>query len=91
MAWFYFCQALKCIGDLIESHPKHLDVLATKVLGEEPQLEPALNSILRIILRTSSKQEFVAADYVFKCFCEVSVVDFFLLMVAHHEHAKNIE
>ncbi|XP_058199643.1 golgin candidate 6 [Rhododendron vialii] len=64
------CTALRCIGDLIESHPKHLDVLATKVLGEEPQLEPALNSILRIILRTSSKQEFVAADYVFKCFCE---------------------
>lgn len=76
MGCFYFCQALRCIGDLIESHPKHLDVLATKVLGEEPQLEPALNSILRIILRTSSKQEFVAADYVFKCFCEVGVVDF---------------
>lgn len=37
--------------------------------------EPALNSILRIILRTSSTQEFFAADYVFKCFCEV-IYDF---------------
>ncbi|XAR49720.1 hypothetical protein NMG60_11033001 [Bertholletia excelsa] len=64
------CMALRCIGDLIASHPKNLDALASKVLGEEPQLEPALNSILRIILRTSSMQEFVAADYVFKCFCE---------------------
>lgn len=34
-------------------------------------MEPALNSILRISLRTSSMQEFVAADYVFKSFCEV--------------------
>lgn len=76
MGCFYFCQALRCIGDLIVSQPKNLDALASKVLGEEPQLEPALNSILRIILRTSSMQEFVAADYVFKCFCEVSVVDF---------------
>jgi len=64
------CTALRCIGDLIVSQPKNLDALASKVLGEEPQLEPALNSILRIILRTSSMQEFVAADYVFKCFCE---------------------
>ncbi|CAL5434034.1 unnamed protein product [Camellia sinensis] len=49
---------------------KNLDALASKVLGKEPQVEPTLNSILRIILRTSSMQEFVAADYVFKCFCE---------------------
>ncbi|KAL7183059.1 hypothetical protein ACSBR1_041693 [Camellia fascicularis] len=56
--------------DLIASRTKNLDALASKVLGEEPQVEPALNSILRIILRTSSMQEFVAADYVFKCFCE---------------------
>ncbi|GMP96314.1 hypothetical protein CsSME_00045008 [Camellia sinensis var. sinensis] len=39
---------------------KNIDALASKVLGEEPQVEPALNSILRIILRTSSMQEFVA-------------------------------
>ncbi|KAL6986295.1 Golgin candidate 6 [Sarracenia purpurea var. burkii] len=64
------CTALRCIGDLISGYPKNLDVLASKVLGEEPQVEPALNSILRIILRTSSMQEFVAADYVFKCYCE---------------------
>ncbi|KAI7994319.1 Golgin candidate 6 [Camellia lanceoleosa] len=44
--------ALRCIGDLIASHTKNLD----------PQVEHALNSILRIILRTSNIQEFVAAD-----------------------------
>ncbi|XP_030959643.1 golgin candidate 6-like isoform X2 [Quercus lobata] len=64
------CAALQCIGDLISGQPKNLDTLATKVLGEEPQMEPALNSILRILLRTSSMQEFIAADYVFKSFCE---------------------
>ncbi|CAL5356287.1 unnamed protein product [Camellia sinensis] len=67
---FYLYEALRCIGDLIASHTKNLDVLASKVLEEEPQVEPALNFILRIILRTSSMQEFVAADYVFKCFCK---------------------
>ncbi|KAL2935554.1 Golgin candidate 6 [Bienertia sinuspersici] len=64
------CAALHCIGDLIAQHPKNTDELARKVLGEEPQAEPALNSILRIILRTSSMQEFIDADYVFKNFCE---------------------
>ncbi|KAI9178652.1 hypothetical protein LWI28_029247 [Acer negundo] len=64
------CAALRCIGDLIASHPKNLDAISSKVLGEEPQVEPALNSILRIILRTSSMQEFIAADHVFKSFCE---------------------
>ncbi|KAK4846661.1 hypothetical protein QYF36_020498 [Acer negundo] len=64
------CAALQCIGDLIASHPKNLDAISSKVLGEEPQVEPALNSILRIILRTSSMQEFIAADHVFKSFCE---------------------
>ncbi|CAL5434008.1 unnamed protein product [Camellia sinensis] len=63
-------QALRCIGDLIANHPKNLDASASKVLGEEPQVEPALYSILRIILRISNMQEFVATDYVFKCFCE---------------------
>ncbi|KAK3413135.1 hypothetical protein EUGRSUZ_I01732 [Eucalyptus grandis] len=67
------CAALRCIGDLIAGHSKNIDALASKVLGEEPQVEPALNSILRIILRTSSMQEFTAADYVFKCFCENNV------------------
>lgn len=67
-------QALRCIGDLIAGYPKNVDILASTVLGEEPQVEPALNSILRILLRTSSMQEFVAADYVFKNFCEVDDV-----------------
>ncbi|KAL9266270.1 Golgin putative 6-like protein [Drosera capensis] len=62
--------ALQCIGDLIAGHPKNKDVLASKVLGDEPQVERALNSILRIILRSSSMQEFLAADYVIRCFCE---------------------
>ncbi|KAH9623712.1 hypothetical protein KSS87_013426 [Heliosperma pusillum] len=66
----YLFQALRCIGDMIAQHPKNIDELASKVLGEEPQVEPALNSILRIILRTSSIPEFLAADYVFKSFCE---------------------
>ncbi|KAF5819005.1 putative transcription factor bZIP family [Helianthus annuus] len=64
------CAAFRCIGDLIYGHRQNLDALASKFLGDEPQVEPALNSILRIILRTSSTQEFVAADYVFKSFCE---------------------
>ncbi|KAL3331396.1 hypothetical protein AABB24_034954 [Solanum stoloniferum] len=64
------CAALHCIGDLIANHPKNLEELASKRLGEEPDLEPALNSVLRILLRTSSKQEFMAADYLFKNFCQ---------------------
>ncbi|KAL4369524.1 hypothetical protein GQ457_05G010830 [Hibiscus cannabinus] len=64
------CSALKCIGDLVAGNQNNLDALSSKVLGEEPQIEPALNSILRIILRTSSMQEFIAADHVFKNFCE---------------------
>ncbi|KAI4348210.1 hypothetical protein L6164_008961 [Bauhinia variegata] len=64
------CAALRCIGDLIAGDSKNLDALGCKFLGEEPQVEPALNSILRIILQTSSIQEFIAADYVFKSFCE---------------------
>ncbi|KAK7395799.1 hypothetical protein VNO78_16369 [Psophocarpus tetragonolobus] len=64
------CAALRCIGDLIAGESKNCDVLSSKLLGEEPQVEPALNSILRIILRTSSMQEFIAADFVFKSFCE---------------------
>ncbi|VFQ68032.1 unnamed protein product [Cuscuta campestris] len=64
------CAALQCIGDLIAGQPKNLEALATKVLGDEPPMEPALNSVLRILLRTSSRQEFVAADYLFKSFCE---------------------
>ncbi|KAJ9549769.1 hypothetical protein OSB04_022312 [Centaurea solstitialis] len=64
------CAAFQCIGDLISGHRQNLDSLASKSLGDEPEVEPALNSILRIILRTSSMQEFIAADYIFKSFCE---------------------
>ncbi|XP_071692103.1 golgin candidate 6 [Rutidosis leptorrhynchoides] len=64
------CAAFRCIGILISGHPQNLDALSSKSLGDEREVEPALNSILRIILRTSSMQEFIAADYVFKCFCE---------------------
>ncbi|XP_024993371.1 golgin candidate 6-like [Cynara cardunculus var. scolymus] len=64
------CAAFQCIGDLISGHRQNLDSLASKSLGDELEVEPALNSILRIILRTSSMQEFIAADYIFKSFCE---------------------
>ncbi|XVE84048.1 hypothetical protein DITRI_Ditri16bG0137600 [Diplodiscus trichospermus] len=64
------CSALRCIANLVDGNPKNLDALSSKVLGEEQQVEPALNSILRIILRTSSMQEFIGADHVFKNFCE---------------------
>ncbi|XXG54610.1 hypothetical protein AAC387_Pa03g2447 [Persea americana] len=64
------CSALRCIGNLVFGHPQNLDVLASKVLGEEPHAIPALNSILRIVLWPTCLQEFLAAQYVLKCFCE---------------------
>jgi hypothetical protein len=69
-----FFQALRCIGNLVLRNPQNLDSLARKQVGEEPHVQPALNAIFSIILRTSVAQEFVAADYVFKCFCEVAVL-----------------
>ncbi|KAG5149082.1 hypothetical protein JHK82_015963 [Glycine max] len=66
--------AMQCIGDLIAGDSKNRDLLASKVLGEEPHIEPTLNSILRILLRTSSMQEFIAIDYIFKSFCEYLVL-----------------
>lgn len=69
---------MQCIGDLIVGDSKNRDLLAGKVLGEEPQVEPALNSILRILLRTSNMQEFIAADYILKSFCEVGCAYFFI-------------
>uniref|UniRef100_A0A804RHN1 Golgin candidate 6 n=1 Tax=Zea mays TaxID=4577 RepID=A0A804RHN1_MAIZE len=65
-----FSAALRCIGNLVLRNPQNLDSLARKQVGEEPHVQPALNAIFSIILRTSVAQEFVAADYVFKCFCE---------------------
>ncbi|XP_073116828.1 golgin candidate 6 [Elaeis guineensis] len=64
------CLALRCIGDLVTRNPHNLDSLASKLVGEEPHVEPALNAIFRIALRASTIQEFLAADYVFKRFCE---------------------
>ncbi|KAM3252223.1 golgin candidate 6-like isoform X1 [Capsicum annuum] len=56
------CRALQCIGDLIADHPKNLEELTNKRLGEEP----ALNSVLRILSHPSSEQESMAVDYLFK-------------------------
>lgn len=64
-------QALRCIGDLVMKNPHNLLILGSKLVGEEPHLEPAINATFRIILRTSTIQEFIAADYVLKRFCEV--------------------
>uniref|UniRef100_A0A0D9Y007 Golgin candidate 6 n=1 Tax=Leersia perrieri TaxID=77586 RepID=A0A0D9Y007_9ORYZ len=64
------CMALRCIGNLVLRNPQNLDSLASKQVGEDPHVHPALNAIFSIIVRTSVAQEFVAADYVFKCFCE---------------------
>uniref|UniRef100_A0A0D3HVD5 Vesicle tethering protein Uso1/P115-like head domain-containing protein n=1 Tax=Oryza barthii TaxID=65489 RepID=A0A0D3HVD5_9ORYZ len=64
------CMALRCIGNLVLRNPQNLDSLASKQVGEDPHVQPALSAIFSIILRTSVAQEFVAADYVFKCFCE---------------------
>lgn len=46
-------------------------MLGSKLVGEEPHLEPALSATFRVILRATAIQEFIAADYVLKCFCEV--------------------
>lgn len=64
------CLALRCIGDLVTRNPQNRNSLASKLVGEVPHAEPALNAILRIILRSSIIEEFIAADYIFKCFCE---------------------
>ncbi|XP_008804804.2 golgin candidate 6 [Phoenix dactylifera] len=64
------CLALRCIGDLVTRNPHNLDSIASKLVGEEPHVEPAINAIFRIAMHTSTIQEFLAADYVFKCFCE---------------------
>ncbi|KAL2641338.1 hypothetical protein R1flu_008925 [Riccia fluitans] len=64
------CSALRCIGDLVVGHSKNRELLGSKIVGEEPDSEPALNCVLRVLLRTSNVNECIAADYVFKCFCE---------------------
>jgi hypothetical protein len=72
---------------LVLRNPQNLESLASKQVGEESHLQPALNAILVIILRTSIAQEFVAADYVFKCFCEVI---FFLDINAGFSNHENV-
>ncbi|XP_042471213.1 golgin candidate 6 isoform X2 [Zingiber officinale] len=62
--------ALRCIGNLVIKNPHNLLILGSKLVGEEPHLEPALSATFRVILRASAIQEFIAADYVLKCFCE---------------------
>jgi hypothetical protein len=64
-------QALRCIGDLVVGHPGNRDLLGSKVIGEEPDTQPALNCVLRALLQASNLSECIAAEYVVKCFCEV--------------------
>jgi hypothetical protein len=56
----------------VVGHAKNRDLLGSKIVGEEPDAEPALHAVLRVLLRTSNINECIAADYVFKCFCEVT-------------------
>lgn len=68
-------QALRCIADLVVRHPANRDLLGSKVIGEEPDTEPALNCVLRALLNATNLSECIAAEYVVKCYCEV----FFLI------------
>ncbi|KAI3837961.1 hypothetical protein MKX03_037028, partial [Papaver bracteatum] len=63
-------QALRCIGYLVVGHRQNLVAFASEVLWEKQKVEPSLNSILHILLRGSTAQEFVAVDIVFRFFCE---------------------
>lgn len=64
-------QALRCVGDLVVAHPGNRDLLGSKIIGEQPDAEPALNCILQALLHATNLSECIAAEYVFKCFCEV--------------------
>lgn len=64
-------QAFRCIGDLVVGHPANRDILGSKVLGDEPETEPALNYVLRALLQAKKLSECIAAEYVIKCYCEV--------------------
>ncbi|MCO5615160.1 hypothetical protein L7F22_069449 [Adiantum nelumboides] len=66
------CASLKCIGDLIRHNARNAEILGKRTVGEEPDEEPALNAVLRLMLHTSDKDERAAAEYVIKCFCEVN-------------------
>lgn len=62
------------MGDLVVGHPGNQELLGSKLLGEDTDAEPALNCVLRALLTTTILSECIAAEYVFKCFCEVPVL-----------------
>lgn len=62
--------ALKCIGDLVHFHARNNDILGKRVIGEEPDGEPAINNVLRVMLHSPDVGECMAAEHVIKCFCE---------------------
>jgi len=64
------CSALRCVGDLVVGHPGNQELLGSKLIGEDTDAEPALNCVLRALLTTTILSECIAAEYVFKCFCE---------------------
>jgi hypothetical protein len=55
---------------LVAWHHGNQDLLGSKVIGEDADSEPALNCVLRLLLRSTNLSECIAAEYVFKCFCE---------------------
>ena len=65
---------MRCFGDMIAADSKNLDALDRKFLkrGATSRTCSEVNTKNYIADRTSSMQEFVAADYVFKSFCEVA-------------------
>ncbi|XP_024370992.1 golgin candidate 6 isoform X2 [Physcomitrium patens] len=64
------CSALRCIGDLVVGHPANQVLLGSKMIGEEPDAEPALHCVLRSLLKATNLSECIAAEYVVKCYCE---------------------
>ena len=62
------------MGDLVVGHPGNQELLGSKLIGEETNAEPALNCVLRALLTTTILSECIAAEYVFKCFCEVALL-----------------
>lgn len=63
-------QALRCIGDAVARHGPSQVALGSKLVGDAGS-EPALHAVLRAALRAGSPRERAAAEYVFRCFCEV--------------------
>ena len=80
MLEIWYGQALRCIGDLVHGHSRNCELLGRKVIGDEADGEPALHSILDVLLHTSELAECIAAEYVIKCFCEVKTRKFFCFL-----------